>query len=274
MTALPISFEFSAPKTEAAESGLRRAHNRLKRFDHEFVSVTYGAGGSTRDGTKKTVLALNEDGVHVAPHMSFGGNNSEAIEELLTTYKNSGIRRIVALRGDRQSGIGSLKLIHASELIRFIRAKPATGSILKWRRILRFTPNPNLSGPKSLFLKKKWMRAPMAPSPNTSTALTPTSGLSRNPRKRRLEFRLCRGIMPITNLTGLQRFSQICGADLPRWLVKRLEDFDDDDALKDFGAEVVTRLCEQLIQGGAPALHFYTLNQSKPSARILNNLGF
>lgn len=82
------------------------------------------------------------------------------------------------------------------------------------------------------------------------------------------------GIMPITNLTGLQRFSQICGADLPRWLVKRLEDFDDDDALKDFGAEVVTRLCEQLIQGGAPALHFYTLNQSKPSARILDNLGF
>ena len=85
MTTLPISFEFSAPKTEAAASGLRRAHDRLKRFDHEFVSVTYGAGGSTRDGTKKTVLALNEDGVHVAPHLSFGGDNSEAIEELLTT---------------------------------------------------------------------------------------------------------------------------------------------------------------------------------------------
>ena len=105
MSTRPISFEFSAPKTQAAASSLRRAHDRLKRFEHEFVSVTYGAGGSTRDGTKQTVLALNDDGVVAAPHLSFGGDNSETIEDLLTAYQTAGIRRIVALRGDRQSGI-------------------------------------------------------------------------------------------------------------------------------------------------------------------------
>ena len=274
MTALTISFEFSAPKTEAAASGLRRAHNRLKRFDHEFVSVTYGAGGSTRDGTKKTVLALNEDGVHVAPHLSFGGDNSETIEELLTTYKNAGIRRIVALRGDRQSGIGSLKLIHASELIRFIRAKTNDWFHIEVAAYPEIHPESKSVRTEIAFFKEKVDAGANGAITQYFYSADAYFRFVEESAKAQIRIPIVPGIMPITNLTGLQRFSQICGADLPRWLVKRLEDYDDDDALKDFGAEVVTRLCEQLIQGGAPALHFYTLNQSKPSARILDNLGF
>ena len=274
MTALPISFEFSAPKTETAASSLRRAHDRLKRFHHEFVSVTYGAGGSTRDGTKKTVLALNEDGVHVAPHLSFGGDNSETIEELLTSYKNAGIRRIVALRGDRQSGIGSLKLIHASELIRFIRAKTSDWFHIEVAAYPEIHPESKSVRSEIAFFKEKVAAGANGAITQYFYSAEAYFRFLEESEKAHIDIPIVPGIMPITNLTGLQRFSQICGADLPRWLVKRLEDFDDDDALKDFGAEVVTRLCEQLIQGGAPALHFYTLNQSKPSARILDNLGF
>ncbi len=274
MTTLPISFEFSAPKTEAAASGLRRAHDRLKRFEHEFVSVTYGAGGSTRDGTKKTVLALKENDVEVAPHLSFGGDNSEVIQELLLTYKNKGIRRIVALRGDRQSGIGSPKLIHASELIRFIRETTGDWFHIEVAAYPEIHPESKSVSSEIAFFKEKVDAGANGAITQYFYSAEAYFRFLEETAKAQITIPIVPGIMPITNLTGLQRFSQICGADLPRWLVKRLEGFDDDEALKDFGAEVVTRLCEQLIQGGAPALHFYTLNQSKPSARILDNLGF
>ena len=274
MTTLPISFEFSAPKTEAAASGLRRAHDRLKRFDHEFVSVTYGAGGSTRDGTKDTVIALSQDGASAAPHLSFGGDNSETIGELLKAYQDAGIRRIVALRGDRQSGLGTPKIIHASELVKFIRETTGDWFHIEVAAYPEIHPESKSVRTEIAFFKEKVDAGANGAITQYFYSADAYFRFVEESAKAQIRIPIVPGIMPITNLTGLQRFSQICGADLPRWLVKRLEDFNDDDALKDFGAEVVTRLCEQLIQGGAPALHFYTLNQSKPSARILDNLGF
>ena len=274
MTTLPISFEFSAPKTEAAASGLRRAHDRLKRFDHEFVSVTYGAGGSTRDGTKDTVIALSQDGASAAPHLSFGGDNSETIGELLSAYQNAGIRRIVALRGDRQSGLGTPKIVHASELVQFIRETTGDWFHIEVAAYPEIHPESKSVRSEIAFFKEKVAAGANGAITQYFYSAEAYFRFLEESEKAHIDIPIVPGIMPITNLTGLQRFSQICGADLPRWLVKRLEDCDDDDALKDFGAEVVTRLCEQLIQGGAPALHFYTLNQSKPSARILDNLGF
>ena len=274
MSTRPISFEFSAPKTQAAASSLRRAHDRLKRFEHEFVSVTYGAGGSTRDGTKQTVLALNDDGVVAAPHLSFGGDNSETIEDLLTAYQTAGIRRIVALRGDRQSGIGSPKLTHASELVRFIREKTGDWFHIDVAAYPEIHPESKSVTSEITFFKEKVDAGANGAITQYFYSAAAYFQFLEECTKAQITIPIVPGIMPITNLTGLQRFSQICGADLPRWLVKRLEDFEEDDAIKDFGADVVTRLCEQLIQGGAPALHFYTLNQSKPSARILDNLGF
>ena len=274
MTTLPLSFEFSAPKTEAAASGLRRAHDRLSRFDHEFVSVTYGAGGSTRDGTKDTVIALSQDGVEAAPHLSFGGDHAETIGALLSAYQTAGIRRIVALRGDRQSGLGTPKIIHASELVRFIRETTGDWFHIEVAAYPEIHPESKSVSSEIAFFKEKVDAGANGAITQYFYSAEAYFRFLEETAKAQITIPIVPGIMPITNLTGLQRFSQICGADLPRWLVKRLEGFDDDEALKDFGAEVVTRLCEQLIQGGAPALHFYTLNQSKPSARILDNLGF
>ena len=236
--------------------------------------MTYGAGGSTRDGTKDTVIALSQEGASAAPHLSFGGDNSETIGELLTAYRDAGIRRIVALRGDRQSGLGTPKIVHASELVRFIRETTGDWFHIEVAAYPEIHPESKSVSSEIAFFKEKVDAGANGAITQYFYSAEAYFRFLEESAKAHIRIPIVPGIMPITNLTGLQRFSQICGADLPRWLVKRLEDFDDDDALKDFGAEVVTRLCEQLIQGGAPALHFYTLNQSKPSARILDNLGF
>ena len=271
----PISFEFSAPKTEAAFSSLRRAYSRLSRFQHEFISVTYGAGGSTRDGTKHAVTALSSEGFSVAPHLSFGGDDEATIAGLLEDYQAAGIKQLVALRGDRQSGQGSAKMVHAAELVEFIRARTDDWFTIHVAAYPEIHPESISVATEIEFFKQKVDAGADCAITQYFFNVDAYQQFLAECHKAGITTPIVPGIMPITNLAGLQRFSSICGADLPRWLIKRLETLDGDDvAVKDFGCEVVTRLCERLIEAGAPGLHFYTLNQSKPSARILENLGY
>jgi len=170
--------------------------------------------------------------------------------------------------------LGTPKIVHASELVQFIRETTGDWFHIEVAAYPEIHPESKSVRSEIAFFKEKVAAGANGAITQYFYSAEAYFRFLEESEKAHIDIPIVPGIMPITNLTGLQRFSQICGADLPRWLVKRLEDFDDDDALKDFGAEVVTRLCEQLIQGGAPALHFYTLNQSKPSARILDNLGF
>jgi methylenetetrahydrofolate reductase (NADPH) len=275
MSQPPISFEFSAPKTEEATAALLRSQDRLAVFNPEYVSVTYGAGGSTRDGTKDAALALGQTRIPVAPHLSFGGDTKETISALLREYQQAGIHRLVALRGDRQSGFGQSKMSHAAELVTFVRAETGSHFHISVAAYPEIHPESTSVQSELTFFKEKVDAGANAAITQYFYNADAYFRYIDECQARNIELPIVPGIMPITNLKGLRRFSDICGADLPRWMVKRLEDFGDDtDAIKAFGADVVTRLCQRLIDGGAPGLHFYTLNLSKPSARILKNLGY
>jgi len=211
----------------------------------------------------------------VAPHLSFGGDETATIAQLLKDYQAAGIRRLVALRGDRQSGLGTPKMVHAAELVRFIRAETGDWFHIEVAAYPEIHPESASVDSEIHFFKEKIEAG--ANSAITQYFFNPDAyfQFSDECQKAGIDVPIVPGIMPITNLAGIERFSAICGAELPRWLVKRLQNLgDDDSAIKDFGCDVVTNLCQRLIEGGAPALHFYTLNQSKPSARILENLGY
>ncbi|HIG42213.1 MAG: methylenetetrahydrofolate reductase [NAD(P)H] [bacterium] len=270
-----FSFEFSAPKSEEAIRKLIRVHDRLTQFDPHFFSVTYGAGGSTKDGTRQAVLDINESGSAVAPHLSFGGDSPDKIEKLLIDYKNAGVRRLVALRGDMPSGIGaSVKLTYANELVSFIREKTGDHFHIKVAAYPEVHPDSN-----SVESDLKYFKAKVDAGANSAITqyFYNAEAYFRYIdacEKLGIDLPIIPGIMPITNFKGLVRFSDTCGADIPRWIRKQLEDYQDDpESLKSFGEEVVTRLCEQLLAGGAPGLHIYTLNQSLPTIRLWHNLG-
>ena len=269
-----FSFEFSAPKPDEAVEKVKKVHQRLSDLSPHFFSVTYGAGGSTKDGTKQTVLDLSETGSVVAPHLSFGGDDPAIIAELLHDYRAAGITRLVALRGDRPSGIGSMmKMSHADELVRFVRQEtgdhfhidvaaypevhPESASVASDIRYFKQKVDAGANSAITQYFYNADAYFRFRDSCNASGVDVP----------------IVPGIMPITNYRGLVRFSDICGAEIPRWIEKQLIDYQDDPvALKAFGDDVVTRLCQQLLDGGAPGLHFYTLNQSLPTLRIWNNL--
>jgi len=236
--------------------------------------VTYGAGGSTRDGTMQAVIALADAGADVAPHLSFGGDHPDKIASLLDQYRDKGIKRVVALRGDRQSGV-STKMTYAAELVAFIRERHGD-----WFHI-EVAAYPELH-PESQDIEAEIRYFKAKVDAGANGAITQYFYTADAYFRFRAECEsagvsipIIPGIMPITNLAGIKRFSAICGADIPRWILRRLESLEGDtEGLKQFGEEVVTALCEQLITGGAPALHFYTLNQSKPTIRLCQNLGY
>ena len=251
-----------------------RSHKRLSALAHDYVSVTYGAGGSTRDGTLEAVFQLSDTGADVAPHLSFGGDTPDKICGLLDQYRTKGIKRLVALRGDRQSGV-STSLAYAAELVAFVREAHGT-----WFDI-EVAAYPELH-PESPTLESELLHFKTKVDAGANGAITQYFYASDAYFRFRdecfaqgIDIPITPGIMPLTNLTGIKRFSAVCGADIPRWILRRLESLEDDrDSLKAFGEEVVTSLCEQLIQGGVPSLHFYTLNQSKPTLRLCKNLGY
>ncbi len=270
------SFEFFPTKTEAGHEKLLNTARRLAEYAPDFFSCTYGAGGSTRDRTLNTVLQLDRDvRVPTAPHLSCVGDSKAELRQLLTTYKDNGIRRIVALRGDLPSGMGlaSGELRYANELVEFIRAETGDHFHIEIAAYPEMHPQArNFEDDLANFVRKAQAGADSAITQYFFNADSYFYFVERV-RKLGVDIDIVPGIMPITNYTSLARFSDACGAEIPRWVRKQLEAYGDDVAsIQAFGEQVVSQMCETLLAGGAPGLHFYTLNQADPSLAIWNNL--
>ncbi|NRH26139.1 methylenetetrahydrofolate reductase [NAD(P)H] [Pseudomonas sp. MS19] len=270
------SFEFFPTKTEAGHEKLLATARELATYSPDFFSCTYGAGGSTRDRTLNTVLQLDgEIKVETAPHLSCVGDSKAELRELLALYKDAGIKRIVALRGDLPSGMGmaSGELRYANELVSFIREETGDQFHIEIAAYPEMHPQArNFEDDIANFVRKAKAGADSAITQYFFNADSYFYFVDRV-RKMGIDLPIVPGIMPITNYSKLARFSDACGAEIPRWVRKQLEAYGDDiDSIQAFGEQVITEMCERLLQGGAPGLHFYTLNQSAPSLAIWNNL--
>lgn len=271
-----ISFEFFPTKTEAGHEKLLNVARQLAGYQPDFFSCTYGAGGSTRDRTLDTVLQLDgEVKVPTAPHLSCVGDSKQDLRELLNLYKAAGIKRIVALRGDLPSGMGmaSGELRHANDLVEFIRAETGDHFHIEVAAYPEMHPQArNFEDDLKHFVNKANAGASSAITQYFFNADCYFYFVERV-RKLGVEIPVVPGIMPITNYSKLARFSDACGADIPRWIRKQLESYGDDiESIQAFGEQVISEMCEKLLAGGAPGLHFYTLNQAEPSLAIWNNL--
>ncbi|WP_456375845.1 methylenetetrahydrofolate reductase [NAD(P)H] [Thiolapillus sp.] len=272
-----VSFELFPPKTEKGMEKLKLTVNQLKQLQPEYFSVTYGAGGSTQERTFATVDWLREQGIDTAPHLSCIGADKDEIREILERYRRQDIHRIVALRGDLPSGsgLGGLgELNYANELVRFIRENFADHFHIEVAAYPEFHPQAeNARADLDNFARKVRSGANGA---ITQYFYNPDAywRFLDDCQARGIDIPVTPGIMPITNYSSLARFSDACGAEIPRWIRKRLEAWGDDlESIRDFGTEVVSRLCTQLLEGGAPGLHFYTMNQSGSVLNICKNLG-
>jgi methylenetetrahydrofolate reductase (NADPH) len=270
------SFEFFPTKTEAGHEKLMNVARQLASYKPDFFSCTYGAGGSTRDRTLNTVLQLDgEVKVPTAPHLSCVGDSKAELRDLLNQYKDSGIKRIVALRGDLPSGMGiaSGELRYANELVDFIRTETGDHFHIEIAAYPEMHPQArNFEDDIANFVRKAKAGADSAITQYFFNADSYFYFVDRV-RKLGVDLPIVPGIMPITNYSKLARFSDACGAELPRWIRKQLEAYGDDiDSIQAFGEQVISRMCEQLLEGGAPGLHFYTLNQAEASLAIWNNL--
>lgn len=271
-----FSFEFFPTKTEAGHEKLLITAKELASYNPEFFSCTYGAGGSTRDRTLNTVLQLDkETGIPTAPHLSCVGDSKAELRQLLNIYKDAGINRIVALRGDLPSGMGMAngELRYANELVEFIREETGDHFFIEVAAYPEMHPQArNFEADLQNFVRKVQAGSDSAITQYFFNADSYFYFVDRV-RTLGVDIPIVPGIMPITNYSKLARFSDACGAELPRWIRKQLEAYGDDIAsIQAFGTEVISTMCEQLLQGGAPGLHFYTLNQSAPSLAIWNNL--
>lgn len=271
-----FSFEFFPPKSDEAAEKLAVVRDRLAGLNPRFYSVTFGAGGSTQEKTIETVLEIKrETDVGVAPHLSCVGSTRENIREILSTYRNNGVRQIVALRGDLPSGMGEVgEFRYANELVSFIREETGDHFHIEVAAYPEFHPQaPNAEADLLNFKRKVDAGADSAITQYFFNADS-YFRFVESCEKLGVSLPIVPGIMPITNYTQLARFSDMCGAELPRWLRKRLEAYGDDKAsIQAFGLDVVTSLCERLLEQGAPGLHFYTMNQSKATLAIWENLG-
>ena len=274
-TGLPVSFEFFPPKTPEGAEKLRAVRQQLYAQRPEFCSVTYGAGGSTQEGTFGTVREILAEGVSAASHFSCIGATRQSVREELATLKAMGVRRLVALRGDLPSGYGMGGEFHyASDLVAFIRAETGRDFHIEVAAYPEVHPQAK-SADADLQAFAAKVRA------GADSAITQyffnADAYERfvdDVRRMGLDVPVVPGIMPIMGSSQLMRFSDACGAEIPRWIRLRLQGFGDDAAsIRAFGLDVVTSLCEQLRQRGVPSLHFYTMNQSATTLEICRRLG-
>lgn len=271
------SVEFFPPKTAEGAERLRGVAARIAALRPAYVSVTFGAGGSTRQGTLETVRWLCERGdVPVAPHISCIASSRREIEELLVEYGNLGVERLVALRGDMPSGSGAARgeFAHANELVAFIRERFGDQFRIEVAAYPEFHPQAiSASDDLDNFCRKVRAGADGAVTQYFYSVDAYRQFLS-DISARGITVPVVPGIMPITNYTQLARFSAACGAEIPRWLAWRLKDFGDDiAAIRDFGYQVTRRLCEELLASGAPGLHFYSMNRADLVERLWRDLG-
>jgi len=268
------SFEFFPPKTEQGAEKLRTTLAELAELKPAYFSVTFGAGGSTQEGTFDTVKEIQEKGQSAAPHLSCIGGSRDSIRMLLNKYIAIGVKRIVALRGDMPSGMREMgDFRHANELVEFIRAETGGHFHIEVAAYPEIHPQaPSAQKDLENFARKARAGANAA---ITQYFYNPDAyyRFVDDCHKLGVNIPIVPGIMPITNYSNLRRFSDMCGAEIPRWIAKRLEGFGDDRAsIAAFGAEVVTELCRHLLENGAPGLHFYTMNQVEPNKTLWQNL--
>jgi methylenetetrahydrofolate reductase (NADPH) len=270
-----LSFEFFPPKTPAGCAQLKQVRAQLAPLRPAFFSLTYGAGGSTRDKTRATVFAMKREGRCVAPHLSFGGDTPEAVKSLIEEYKRAGIDRIVALRGDLPAGRnGATRPVYASELVAFIRAHFGDHFHVEVAAYPEIHPEAKSYEDDVYYLKRKFDAGADSGLTQYFYNADAYCYFLEHCHKIGIDKPIYPGIMPITNYANLVRFSDKCGAEIPRWLRKRLEDYGDDaESLVAFGIEQVSELCTTLLTNGAPGLHFYTMNQAEPTLQICRNLG-
>jgi len=270
-----FSMEFFPPRTPEAEASLAGVIERLARLTPRFCSVTFGAAGSTREKTFETVLSLQSLGLEGAPHLSCIASTRDNIREVLMAYQAADIRHIVALRGDMPSGMLSAgEFRYANELVAFIREETQDHFHIEVAAYPEMHPQaPNLRTDVQNFKRKVEAGANSA---ITQYFFNPEAYFRflDDCEKAGIDIPIVPGIMPITNHTQIARFSEMCGADIPRWIRKRLEQLGDDrEGIRAFGLEVISDLCRRLLEEGAPGLHFYTLNQSEAVLGIYRNLG-
>ena len=271
-----FSFEFFPPKTAEGIDKLHTTITELARVKPRFFSVTFGAGGSTRDRTYEVVTDIQaQSGIETAPHISCISSTRDNISEMLTHYRDHGIRHMVALRGDMPSGMvepGEFR--HANELVAFIRE--TTGEHFHIEVAAYPEYHPQATSPDRDLANFKRKVEAGANSAITQYFYNADAYLRFVDRcqQQGIDIPIVPGVMPITNFFQLARFSDACGAEIPRWIRKQLEVYGEDfESIRAFGEEVVTRLCQRLLEHGAPGLHFYTLNRSAPALAIWNNLG-
>jgi methylenetetrahydrofolate reductase (NADPH) len=274
--ATSVSFEFYPPKTDEQRAQLDKTAARLKSLNPEYVSCTFGAGGSTLSYTPETVDRLHsQHGLDAAPHLSCVGGTREELSELIRRYKTMGCRRIVALRGDLPSGMGHTgDFRYASELVEFIRREhdgyfhievgcypechPQSDDALADLRHFKAKIDAGADGAITQYFY------------NADAYFR----FVDDARRLGVDVPIVPGIMPISNFAQLRRFSDACGAEIPRWIGKRMQAFGDDvESIREFAADLVADMCRRLVEGGAPGLHFYTLNLTKPTLNVLSRLG-
>jgi methylenetetrahydrofolate reductase (NADPH) len=273
-----FSIEFFPPKTPEGTEKLRMARAKLAELQPAYFSVTFGAGGSTQRGTFDTVLEIRQEGHDAAPHLSCLGSSRESLRNILAEYRSHDIRRIVALRGDLPSGYGAMDFTssefrHANELVEFIRAE--TGDWFHIEVAAYPEMHPQAKSPQDdigHFVSKVKAGANAAITQYFYNADAYFRFVD-DVQKAGVDVPIVAGVMPITNYSQLVRFSEMCGAEIPRWIRTKLASYGDDtESIRAFGLDVVTDLCDRLLAGGAPGLHFYTLNQPKATTAIWQRL--
>ena len=270
-----ISFEFFPPKTAEGMAKLHAAREQLAQLNPKFFSVTFGAGGSTRDRTLETVLEIKAHGIEAAPHLSCISSTRDEIRAILDQYRDNGIRRLVALRGDHPSGeVAASDFNYANELVEFIRQETGEWFQIEVAAYPEFHPESPSAKADLLSFKRKVDAGANAAITQYFYNTDAYFQFMDECEALGISVPVVPGVMPIYNFAQLSRFSAVCGAEIPRWLRQRLQDFGDDlPSLRAFGMDVVTELCDRLLQGGAPGLHFYTLNQAGTITTICQRLG-
>jgi len=270
-----FSFEFYPPQTPEAAEKLTATRKQLAMLKPEYFSVTFGAGGSTRDRTLETIQQIHKEGHQAAPHISCIGSTRENIRALLFAYRDMGIKRLVALRGDLPSGMATTgEFAYANELVSFIRAETGEHFHIEVAAYPEFHPQAKSPREDMVNFKRKVMAGANSAITQYFYNVDAYFHFVEEARKLGVTIPIVPGIMPIVKFSQLARFSDTCGAEIPRWMRKTMENYGDDtDSIRAFGLDAVTRLCEELLAGGAPGLHFYTLNQAGLVMEIWKRLG-
>lgn len=270
-----FSFEFFPPKSDEGAAKLRETRDELAKLKPRYVSVTFGAGGSTQAGTIETVREMTQAGLDTAPHLSCIGSSKDDIRALLNGYIDMGVKRIVALRGDMPSGMRETGAFHyANELVEFIRNETGDHFHIEVAAYPEFHPQSTSASADLDNFANKVRAGANAAITQYFYNLDAYLRFVEECEKRNVEIPIVPGIMPITNIKNLARFSEMCGADIPRWLRLRLEAYGEDtQSLRAFGLDVTTELCRRLLEAGAPGLHFYSMNQVAATRTIWTNLG-